>query len=69
MRVKPTFGFDLGFSVSGHVRLAQADPHTGQESFILLSPSEIEILVREFRCLLDEVGDWWEPTQDDGEES
>ena len=64
VKVKPQYGFEVGISVGGYLRIAQTIDTEG-ESLILLSPSEVQLLITALSEVSD--GDWWSSTE--GEES
>ena len=66
MKVKPSFGFEFCVTGGGYARLSQMDAHTGEEAIVLLSPSEIQILLSEMQALLDDVESWWQPVEEEG---
>lgn len=60
MKVKPQYGFEVGISVGGYLRIAQTIQPEG-ESLILLSPNEMRLLIDALSDLSD--GDWWSSTE------
>jgi hypothetical protein len=64
MKQKPQFGFELGISNSGHIRLVQ-DRMYEKQQVILLSPDEATALIKEFRDALKNKAEWWNPCEGD----
>lgn len=64
MKIKPSFGLDIGISDGGYVRLAQLDTVDYDEKVILLSMSEIKILRDELDSLIAD-DDWWSNSEDE----
>lgn len=60
VKVKPQYGFEVGISVGGYLRIAQTIDPEG-ESLILLSPSEMHLLIDALSELSG--GDWWSSTE------
>ena len=68
MKIKPQYGFEVGISVGGHIRLAQCRDETYGEQVILLSPREVQLLAAELRLLMKLKDHWWCDAEQEGDE-
>lgn len=65
MKVKPSYGFNAGFSESGHLRIEQ-DRDLGQDNAVVLLTGPEAALLLQF---IEQHGnDWWNPVEEELDE-